>query len=192
MNQLMLLVFLALSTTSVFADGVTVTEKDYEERCRSTSLSKSIEIFLGTPEKDKAFARKKTWQNKDFFIEAKPRLTTKDIEYVSPAADRKFKIVFTPWGAQKLSKMSRGNLNKFLVFVVNGEIGLAPEIKDEMSTNEATISDATQTDGKSFYSKMCPGINNVQVKKTPKPKPAEPSKDKTVEPDAPTTEVKKP
>jgi hypothetical protein len=190
MNQLMLLVFFALSTTSVFADGVTVTEKDYEERCRSTSLSKSIEIFLGTPEKDKAFARKKTWQNKEFFIEAKPRLTTKDIEYVSPAADRKFKIVFTPWGAQKLSKMSRGNLNKYLVFVVNGEIGLAPEIKDEMTNNEATISDATQTDGKSFYSKMCPGVNNVQVKKTPVPKPVEPAKDKATE--SATPETKKP
>ncbi len=177
MNQLILLAFLILSTSPVFADGVTVTEKDYEERCRSTSLSKSIEIFLGTSEKNKTFAHKKTWQNKDFFIEQKPRLTFKDIDYVSPAADRKFKIVFTPWGAQKLAKVSRGNLNKYLVFVVNGEIGLAPEIKDEMSTEEAVISDATQTDGKSLYSKICPGINNVQVKKTPTPKPVEPAKD---------------
>ncbi len=126
-------------------------------------LSKTIGFYLADETQSKQFTKALTWQGKTMYLEKNPRLTRSDIEYIglpvaSAGTEKTFTLTFTKTGLKRVNKITSKNMNKFLVIAVDGQMAFSAQIKTEIG-QEVQITDGTQTDGVSLFSKMCPNPN---------------------------------
>lgn len=128
--------------------------------CSLKSIKEKFEFFVASSVQSEKLSNPRAVNGVTLYFEKNPQITNRDLESVSSphieSGLNTMNVTFTASGAQKLEKITKENIARYLAIVVDGMVISVPVLREPIQGGLVTLSYENNDKINKKMKKICP------------------------------------